>query len=137
MSMRGGTLVLLIAFVSGCGGPAGPVMVPVSGAVQYDGQPVAEGSVTFVAPDGGSVPNVLTITDGRYGGRVVAGEKRLEVRAMRRAKVPAAAAGGPGSEDGTTLENYIPAAFNDQSMLLREITPPGPLVIDLDLTAAP
>lgn len=137
MSMRGGTLVLLVAFVSGCGGPAGPVMVPVSGAVQYDGQPVAEGSVTFVSPDGGSVPNVLTIADGHYSGRVVAGEKRLEVRGLRLAKVPAGAAGGPGSEDGTTLENYIPGTYNDQSTLLREIAPPGPLVIDLDLTAAP
>jgi hypothetical protein len=137
MSMRAGVLVLVAVVVAGCGGPARPVMVPVSGAVQYDGQPVAEGSVTFVAPDGSSVPNVLTIADGRYAGQVVAGEKRLEVRGLRRAKVPAAAAGGPGSEDGTTLENYIPAAYNDQSTLVREIMPPGPTVIDLELDAAP
>lgn len=135
--MRAGAILLFVAVVSGCGGPAGPAMVPVSGAVQYDGQPVAEGSVTFVAPDGSSVPNVLTITDGRYVGRVVAGQKRLEVRGMRRAKLAAASAGGPGTEDGTALRNYIPAAYNDRSTLVREITPPGPLVIDLDLDAAP
>ncbi len=118
----------------GCG-PAAPPTVLVSGTVAYDGTPVADGSVTFVSPDGSAVPSVLIVQDGRYKGRVVAGEKRIEVRGMRPAQGPAAAAGGPGSDEGGLLENYIPAPYNDTSTLLRVLDPPGPHVIDLDLTA--
>lgn len=126
----------VIWFVASVGcGEAAPPTVLVSGTVAYDGEPVADGSVTFVSPDGSAVPGVLIVRDGRYEGRVVAGQKRIEVRGMRPARGPAAAAGGPGSDEGGLLENYIPASYNDTSTLLRMLDSPGPHVVDLDLPA--
>lgn len=39
------------AVCCGCGGPAGPTVVPVSGTVEYKGQPLANGIVTFSPAD--------------------------------------------------------------------------------------
>lgn len=128
---------LCVAIVSGCGGPSPPVTAPVSGAVSYDGKPIVDGSITFAAVDGSCAPNVLQIAEGRYEGRVVVGEKRIEIRAMRKAERTGSAATGPGGDDGPVLENFIPAAYNDASQLTRTIQPPGPVVIDLDLTVEP
>lgn len=128
---------LCVAVVSGCGGPSPPVTAPVSGSVSYDGKPIADGSITFAAMDGSCAPNVLQITEGRYEGRVVVGEKRIEVRAMRQAERTGSAATGPGGDEGPMLENFIPAAYNDASALTGSIAVPGPVVIDLELTARP
>ena len=132
-----------MASVSGCGGPSPPVTAPVAGTVSYDGKPIVDGSITFAAVDGSCAPNVLQIAEGRYEGRVVVGEKRIEIRAMRQAERTGSAATGPGGDDGPggdegpVLENFIPAAYNDASRLTRTIAPPGPVVIDLDLTVEP
>lgn len=128
---------LCVASVSGCGGPSPPVTALVSGTVSYDGKPIVDGSITFAAVDGSCAPNVLQIAEGRYEGRVVVGEKRIEIRAMRQAERTRSAATGPGGDEGPVLENFIPAAYNDASQLTRTIDPPGPVVIDLDLTVEP
>ena len=125
---------LVTAGMSGCSGPSQPITVPVSGTVSYDGKPIADGSITFAAVDGSCAPNVLQIAAGRYEGRVVVGEKRIEIRAMRKAERTGSAATGPGGDEGPVLENFIPAAYNDASQLTKTIEPPGPVVIDLDLT---
>ena len=125
---------LVAAGMSGCSGPSQPITVPVSGTVSYDGKPIADGSITFAAVDGSCAPNVLQIAAGRYEGRVVVGEKRIEIRAMRKAERTGSAATGPGGDEGPVLENFIPAAYNDASQLTKTIEPPGPVVIDLDLT---
>lgn len=119
--------------LAGCGGPAALPTVEVSGNVSYDGMPVADGSVTFAAQDGRTAPVVLAVAAGRYGGRVTVGEKRIEVRAMRPAQVSESAATGPGGGEGPLLENFIPAAYNDASGLSRNLSGPGPVVIDLEL----
>jgi hypothetical protein len=118
---------------AGCGRSNVLPLVTVSGSVSYDGNPVADGSVMFVAPDGSTVPVVLTVTDGRYEGRVVAGKKRIEVRGMRRSKNATATTGGPGADEAGVLENYIPPTYNDASTIVRSIDVPGPQTIDLDL----
>ena len=128
---------LCVAGVSGCGGPSPPVTAPVSGTVSYDGKPIADGSITFAAVDGSCAPSVLQIAEGRYEGRVVVGEKRIEIRATRQAERTGSAATGPGGDEGPVLENFIPAAYNDASQLTRTIDPPGPVVVDLDLTVEP
>jgi hypothetical protein len=110
-------------------------MVPVSGTVTFDGEPIATGSVMFVPHDRAAVPNVLSVTAGHFEGLVSAGEKRVEVRALRPGRGPAAT--GPGAEDAASLVNYIPAKYNDSSSLGRTVEPPGPHVIDLELSSAP
>lgn len=128
-------IVALMAWVTAACGPRALETVAVSGRVTYDGAPIANGSICFVNVDRRVAPQVLTITEGRYRGRVVVGDKRLEVRGMRQGEVSESAATGP--QDGGTpgLRNFIPAAYNDASMLTHSLAGPGPIVIDLDLVA--
>ena len=51
---RAVTLAVLgpLVFLSGCGPPADPSLVPVSGTVTADGQPLANATVTFIPMDG-------------------------------------------------------------------------------------
>ena len=126
---------LLVVGMAGCNRPRPPVMVPVSGTVSYNGKPIAEGLIVFAARDGSCAPNLLKITAGRYEGRVIVGDKRIEVRAMRKAKRSESAATGPGADEGPVLENWIPAEYNDASTLTRLLEPPGPVTIDLELAA--
>jgi len=124
--------ILVLVSLSGCG-PRPPVMVEVSGEVIYDGIPVPGGTVSLVPADGGGAPVLLTIVAGRYAGLVPVGTKRVEIRGLRLAARPLPSTGGPGAEEAEAVEGFIPAKYNDQSGLSRELAPPGPLTIDFRL----
>lgn len=68
--MQRSLLALLLGVLvcqAGCGGgaPRIPGLVPVSGNVTLNGQPLKEGAVTFVASDGQTIYSGL-IANGRY-----------------------------------------------------------------------
>ncbi len=63
-------LVLLMIFVAGCG-RQGPVLLPVSGVVTLDGQPVAEAGVIFTPAEGGPAASGTTDAQGRFQLRTV------------------------------------------------------------------
>ncbi|MCA9085449.1 MAG: hypothetical protein KDA81_15410 [Planctomycetaceae bacterium] len=68
---------LLLVSLSGCGGPGGPPapeMFPVSGTVNLDGQPLAEGSITIDPVGGKGVPAMGGIKDGKFSFQAAAGE---------------------------------------------------------------
>jgi hypothetical protein len=69
-----GVLTLVLAL--GCGGGAMPV---VSGTVTLDGQPVANGSISFVPLDGKGRTAGGTITDGKYSTKVPVGEMKVSI----------------------------------------------------------
>ena len=72
------TLILLLA-VSGCGGSTA-----VSGSVSYEGQPVENGSITFIPADGRGPSSGGTITAGRYQVRdVTSGEKIVQIVGLK------------------------------------------------------
>lgn len=117
---------------AGCG-PKPPVLVEVSGTVAYDDKQVPQGTVSFVPADGGGAPALLPIADGRYGGRVPVGRKRVEIYGLRPAVKPQASTGGPGADEAEAVESFIPSKYNNESGLIREITSPGPLTVDFQL----
>lgn len=57
-------LTLLAVIVIGCGG--GPQLLPVSGVVTLDGQPVADAGVLFVPADSGPTTSGTTDAAGRF-----------------------------------------------------------------------
>lgn len=57
--------IVLCLFVSGCGGPEGPELVPVSGKILLDGKPVAGALVRFV-PDSGPSSGGETNEQGEF-----------------------------------------------------------------------
>ncbi len=56
------SIVLIALAASGCGAPVSVV----SGTVTYDGQPVAQGGITFYPKDGKGPAVGAEVTDGQY-----------------------------------------------------------------------
>lgn len=68
-------LAALASVLAGCGAAN-----PVTGAVTYDGQPVAKGSITFVPADGKGPSSGGAIENGRYSIEdVPPGEKIVQI----------------------------------------------------------
>lgn len=66
--------VIVLLGLSGCAGEDGPRRYDLSGTVTYDGQPVSEGSISFIPQSQeGVAGGFATIVDGKYdtkaGGR--------------------------------------------------------------------
>jgi len=129
---------LLVLLASGCGGRAGPERAAVGGRVTADGQPVQNGSISFVPTGDTTGPSSGgKITGGSYNiarqhGPVV-GRHRVEIRAMRKTgrKVEAGQPAPPGTLIDET-EQFIPPKYNTQSELTAEIQP-GSNDLDFDL----
>jgi hypothetical protein len=90
-------------------------MCDVSGTVTYDGKPMEEGEIIFVAADNSTTPSAVRIENGVYHLRVIPGKKKVRITASR--KVPGK---GPMGED-FIYQSYIPARYNDQTVLEAEV----------------
>jgi hypothetical protein len=78
--LRASDFVLLTLLVAGCGGGSGSV---VTGAVSYEGEPVAKGQITFTPADGKGPIAGDDIVAGKY--RVVdlaPGQKIVQITAV-------------------------------------------------------
>ena len=74
----------LVVLTAGCGGGSGGT---VSGAVTYDGQPVGDGTITFLPADGKGQPVGGPIANGRYSvADVPPGPKVVQITAVKAVK---------------------------------------------------
>ena len=116
------TCCLLIVMCLGCGRMDGPERVPVSGEVQYAGEPVRDGRIRFVpiAPDVGPV-SISFVKDGRFTtaefGGVPVGRHRVEILAYDTTDL-ATRDSGFGQPPPPQL---LPPKYNKQSELTLEI----------------
>jgi hypothetical protein len=102
----------------GCGKPE-PQVVPVSGLVTLDGQPLAEGFLYFKTIQTGALER-FDIKSGEFKGTAQIGTRRVEVCAHRPKIVII---------DGKKVEvpdNIIHPSFNTESKLIAEVTADGP-----------
>ena len=107
-------LSLLVALV-GCGS-SGPADYPVSGTVNWEGKPIPTGYINFYPTDSSGVsPDSGQIIDGKFAFRSKPGPKRIEVRADRELGPPDKFMGG------IPREAYIPAKYNDQTVLKEDV----------------
>ena len=106
--------ILASLFIVGCSGK--PRLYPVSGSVSFDGQPVPDGDIMFVSPDGVRGPDPGKIKDGKYALKTTEGKKRVEFSA---AKIRPVGARGGGGEP--VPEEYLPARYNTESKLSAEV----------------
>jgi hypothetical protein len=110
-------LVCIIGFGSivGCGETV-VQPVAVSGTVEMDGKPLAEGTLTLVA-EGGTTPSTLDIVNGKFDGKATPGAKRVEIRAFKM--------GEPTKMGDTVIEatkiNIIPSQYNTESKIKAEV----------------
>ncbi|MEX2308073.1 MAG: carboxypeptidase-like regulatory domain-containing protein [Pirellulales bacterium] len=121
-------LILLVGIIAGCG-ESGPQVAPVSGRVTLDGQPLVNADVAF-QPDGAHRASVgRTDANGRYALVYKRGEPGAIV--------------GPHtvriSVSSEVVENppSIPARYDTESELRREVKAGENNVFDFDLTTAP
>jgi len=135
VALAAGPALLAAWFVWGCGGPEGPQRAAVQGTVTLDGQPIAEGTITFYPTGDTRGPSAGgEIRDGAYSlaaakGPVV-GTCRVEIRARRKTG-QTVMVGGIETEQ---LEQYIPARYNTRSTLTARIEP-GRHSIDFPLSS--
>jgi hypothetical protein len=113
-------LLLACLVLAGCSsGSKETEPVQISGTVKVDGNPLPEGSISFVGEQG-TVPDVLTIQNGTFEGKAKPGKKKVEIRGFRAAKAPPTA-----TEPEDFKENYIGEEFNTKSKLTAEVTESG------------
>ena len=125
---------ILLCAALGC---SGDDRTEVSGTVTLNGQPVAEGAITFIPIDGNKGAGAgATIADGKYhiprSAGVAAGKNRVELRAFRETgKKVQDPTGKPGV---LTTERVMafPPEYNDRSTLVREVGR-GSATLDFDI----
>jgi hypothetical protein len=101
---------LVLVALAGCGEPT----YKVTGTVQFEGKPIENGSIAFESADGGPGVASSGITKGKYELQSKAGKKKVLILA-RRVR--------PGTENDPqpAMEEFIPARYNSESELFREV----------------
>lgn len=136
MKLSGCCLIALGLLVSsGCGKSGGPETAAVSGTVSLDGQPIAEGDITFAAADGLSPPFAGKIIEGKYSFACTLGKKRVEITAYR--DIPGKYSEDNPGEKTLAREQYIPDSANKQSTLQADVSRDGSNSFDFNLLSAP
>ncbi len=116
---RLGLLAVLSASVLAIG--CGDGRQPVQGTVTFDGQPVPDGTISFVPIDPALGPDAGRIENGRFHLVAKPGPKRVEIRASRPVQSP-----DPRDPDAANLrEDYIPRRYNAETELTAEVTAGG------------
>jgi len=112
-------VIVSLTTLAGCGG-SGPRLVPVSGTVTLDGQPLAEGQIYFKTVETGVVER-FDIKDGEFTGNAQEGERRVEIGALGPKKFRDL--NGMGGE---VQDSLIPPRYNVESKLTATVTRDGP-----------
>lgn len=120
--------LFLVAALAGCGDDKGSVI----GTVTFDGQPVANGAITFVKSEGGLVREGAVIKDGSFQARVPPGTYKIEVNAQKVVGKRKQRGFSGEVEEVELTEELFPERYNTKSELREEIRP-GPNTIKLDL----
>jgi hypothetical protein len=133
-------LALLLVSVAGCGDKK-PDIAHVSGRVTLDNEPLVGAKVTFqpIAQEGVIAPGpgswAETDADGRYTLQVVGDNREGAVVGMHRVEISLLEQSQPVKDDDRSrTRNRVPARYNFQSDLQREVPPAGTRELDFELT---
>ncbi len=119
-------LYLLVLLSTGCG-PSGPKTYPVSGSVTFDNVAIPKGHIVFSPVDVSLAPEATKIVDGKFSLRARAGKKRVAIIADREVGVRDPVMGT------IRREPYIPAKYNDETILEEEVVLDGENEFTFDL----
>lgn len=111
---------MLVAVV-GCGGGDGDT-ADVSGTVSYDGKPIENGSINFIATDGKGTGGGV-IKDGKYSAtKVRIGPNKVQVSGSK-VVGKKKAYNTPDSPMQDVTAEYLPKKYNEQTELTFEVKP--------------
>lgn len=103
--------------VTGCGSKSQmPPSFPTSGTVTVDGEPLAEGAISFDPADGIGGVYGGPIRNGRYAFDVAAGLKRVSILGMKQL-------GEIGPDGKPMASQFLPRKYNTASELTTSIEP--------------
>lgn len=127
--------VLIALTTLGCGGDAGdgPTMIPVTGTVSFDGEPISEGRILFRADAGAGKGYSAEIKEGEYELECEAGEMKVEILASRAVPGKFGEAASPDEEPPPLMEMYIPAKYNTKTTLTATVSADGDNAIPFEL----
>ena len=118
--------LLFVALLASNGCGDGKVVV--RGAVNVDGQPIEEGSISLEPADGQGPTTGGLIKDGKYeltgNAAVMPGDKIVRIVGLR--KTGKMIEAGPPAPKGTLIPQMVqcvPSHFNDRSRLRIDVTP--------------
>ena len=130
-----GLLILLGPVLCGCGG-GGLDRLPVAGSVTLDGNPLADGSITFI-PTGEGVTAGGKIADGQYeiprSDGPVPGSHQVRINASE--PTGETIIDPAGDIEVPQMRSLIPPKYNVQSELTAEVTADGPNRFDFELSS--
>ena len=108
--------ILTVPLAVGCGGTRSD-QIPVTGKVSFDGQPVEQGTITFMPVSGVGQTTGAEIVAGSYSTTVSPGEQAVQITANKTVvkENPTEEEVQRGLTEST--EQYLPAKFNRQSEL--------------------
>jgi hypothetical protein len=127
-------LLFPLLATGGCkrgGKTVGPPKDQVSGTVTYDGSPLIRGQIIFV--DKGDDPRRYggDLIDGKFSFECTVGEKEVVVQGFREGP------DGTGDEIGLggigSIEQYLPARYNESTELTAEVVAGEENVFNFDL----
>ncbi len=121
-----GTLLVL----AGCGGDG---MHYSRGQVTLDGEPLADGTIEFLPPDGQGPTAGAVISDGQYELRVAPGTKQVVIQAFRTVGEEPAMPGDPESPLVPIRQEVALAEYGRDSP--QEVTIPMAGDLDFELTS--
>lgn len=111
--------------------------VEVSGNITIDGEPISQGTISFVAVDGIAATGGGVIKDGVYTARVLPGEKSVMVLGNKLVGTEPLYEGVPDSPTRNKYETVTPPAYNAAHLtpLKATITEPQD-DLDFELTSS-
>jgi len=119
-------LALIIALaasflaLAGCGKWSN--LIEVEGTVTVNGQPLADGDISFFPADPQYGGEGGKIKDGKYRLKARPGKNKVEIRATREVagkKMPSAA--GPDAPADAVFESYLPKQYNEETTLEADV----------------
>lgn len=128
--VRWTTAVALLISVCGCGNNA-QKLYDVTGTVTFDGQPVTDGEIILIPIEAGKTPDAGPIKDGKFSVKTQAGEKKVDIQAVR--KHPTRTMPDPVTGTRPALESYIPERYNKKTELTAKVGP-GQKPLEFKLT---
>ncbi len=112
--------LLTAATLTGCGSSDG--LVPVTGTVSFEGEPISEGRIQFRMQNAERRVYAGQIVDGRYEVRAEPGEAMVEIRASRLTGEMDESNPDDPQPKG---EMYIPSKYNSRTELTADIEGPA------------
>ena len=114
-------LAAFLPFWLGCG-KQDPNRGQVTGTVEVDGQPAAEGAIEFAPIDGNSAATGGEIVGGRYTVNANVGSSKVAIRVPRTIG-ERKLYNTPDSPVRPIQEESLPAQYNDETTLISDMKP--------------